>query len=106
MKLLLLAAAVIVLAGCATTADVLPTGKNTFMVSTTGAYGRDTQSAAIKIANAFCAGRGQVATIRETQNTGIRGYTITTGTVQFTCSSEEDQGQSVLRPDHGITTVN
>jgi hypothetical protein len=98
-----LIAALAALSGCASTADVLPTGKNTFMIAVSGwgvPPGGDTLTPGIRIANEFCARRNQVATIIASGRSGV-----TAGTVQFACSDESDQAPSVLRPDNGVSTV-
>ena len=96
------------LAGCmTTTGEVLPTGKNTYMVTASGVSGPFSQNemeAAVIKANHFCASKGQVATIAASNNQGVPGWTQIRATVQFTCTEANQQQPSVLRPDNGITT--
>jgi hypothetical protein len=93
----LIVLSVLALSGCAIVGPIQPTGKGTFLVSSR--VGGDPLSAALAAANGFCASRGQVATVLETQQ---RGSMVADGVnVQFACSDAEHQQPSVLRPDNG-----
>lgn len=107
MKSILLGLAVL-LTACTTTGQVLPTGKNTFMVTAIGANGPFSQNgleAAIIKANQFCTARSQVATIAETNATRQVPFVAPPSnvTVQFFCTDKDQQRPSVLRPDNGVT---
>ena len=95
------------LAACTSTGQVLPTGKDTYMVTASGGSGPFSQNemeAAIIKANQFCVSKRQVATIAETNNQGVPGWTQIRATVQFTCTDADQQRPAVLRPDNGIST--
>jgi len=90
--------ALFALAGCATS-HVIPTGKNTYL-ATVRLCGLCTASAkATQTAVAYCAARGQVATVTNIHTVFGSGA----ADVQFTCSSAEDQKPS--RPDNGVSTI-
>lgn len=80
----------LLLAGCTTTGQVLPTGKGTYMVTASGVSGpfsKNELDAAVIQANKFCASKGQTATIAGSENHGVPGWTQIRATVQFECTS-------------------
>jgi hypothetical protein len=81
----------LVCTGCVTTTgQVLPTGKDTYMVTASGVSGpfsKNELDAAVIKANKFCASKGQIATIAGTESHGTPGWTQIRATVQFTCTA-------------------
>ena len=76
-----LAFVLLALSGCAIVGTPQPTGRGTFLVSSR--VGGDPLGAAIAAANKFCAARGQVATVLETQQ---RGSMVADGVnIKFAC---------------------
>ena len=109
MKSILLGLALALLAGCTSTGQVLPTGKDTYIVTAVGANGPFSQNgleAAIIKANQFCQDRKQVATIAETSATRQVPFLAPPSNVvvQFLCTDADQQRPAVLRPDNGIST--
>lgn len=105
MKSILLLA--VLLAGCTSTGHVLPTGKDTYMVTAIGANGPFSENgleAAIKKANKFCVDRKQVATISETSASRQVPFIAPPSNVvvQFFCTDIDQQQPAVLRPDNGV----
>jgi hypothetical protein len=88
------------LAGCVQTSNVIPTGKQTYMVSVVGNIGYDPTPHAVEKANEYCSSHGLVATVTELQHTEFPRITTQ---VQFTCTDAEHQKPSVLRPDNGVS---
>jgi hypothetical protein len=98
-------------AGCTSVGQVLPTGKDTYMVTAVGANGPFSQNgleAAVVKVNRFCSDKGQAATIAETSATRQVPFLAPPSNVvvQFTCTDADHQRPSVLRPDNGISTNN
>jgi len=91
---LLLALGVLLVAGCATTTDVVPYGKDTYLLSTADIWGGYSQGSlkvkAAQRASAFCAEQGKVFTVRNTGGQGTQGWTSTSATLIFSCISEND----------------
>ena len=88
MKSMLFLAALALSACVTTTGQVIPTGKDTYMVTASGASGpfsKNELDAAVERANKFCASKGQTATIAGTDNHGVPGWTQIRSTVNFTC---------------------
>ena len=98
--------ALLALCGCTTVSQPVRTGKNTYLLDTKKCdgiffYGGSCATAGISAANDFCEKKGLVATVAET-NPDALGH----GTkFQFYCTDENHQGDSVLRPDRGVSTV-
>lgn len=109
MKSILLGLAITALAAaCTSTGQVLPTGKNTYVVTAIGANGPFSQNgleAAIIKANKFCLDRSQVATIAETSASRQVPFVAPPSnvTVQFFCTDKDQQRPAVLRPDNGVS---
>jgi hypothetical protein len=99
----------IALCGCTSVGEVVPTGRNSYLLTVEGCdgallYGASCATTAIKAANSYCQRQGLVATVahlNETQQWGTPQH----GQVQFLCTDVEHQQESVLRPDKGIVTV-
>lgn len=88
MKTTLVAAAAL-LGACTTMTDVVPTGKDTFMVGTSvrGGLTSDTEvkAGAITRANEYCSTKGQRAQVLDSKSSGARGWTPQNAEVHFTC---------------------
>jgi hypothetical protein len=96
--------ALLALVGCATSAPV-ETGKNTYTVTVTKCnFCGNPLGSGLAQADKFCAAKGLVTTIRET-NADMALIGNHYATVQFTCTDKAHQGESVLRPDNGVTTI-
>lgn len=94
MRKVMLVPAAAALFGCATTSDVVPYGKDSFLLSSGdvwGGYSQGTlQVKAAQRASSFCAERGKVFVVRNTGGQGIQGWTSTSSTLIFSCVSEND----------------
>ncbi len=84
----------VALAGCATTSEIVPYGKDTYMLSSDdiwgGHSGGSLQVKAAQSANAFCAKQGKQFIVRNTGTQGLQGWTPTSSTLIFSCISEKD----------------
>ena len=100
--------ALTLLGGCTSVGEVVATGKSSYMITVEGCDGQLLFSAscattAIKAANEYCQKTGLVATIAhvdESQQWGSPQH----GQVQFFCTDEAHQKDSILRPYNGIST--
>jgi len=91
MKSILLGlSALLALTACmTTTGNVVPTGKDTYVVIASGVSGpfsKNELQAALERANKFCASKGQTATVSGTDNQGVPGWSQIRSTVNFSCS--------------------
>ena len=88
-KILLVAAAAALLAACSTVTDVVPTGKDTYMVGSNARGGftsdAEVKALAIKRANEYCAAQGKRAQITSSTSSGVQMWTPQNSEVQFTC---------------------
>ena len=99
----------VAMCGCTTVSDAVPTGKSSYMLTVKGCdgallFGASCATTAIKAANDYCQKKGLFATVAhvdETQQWGTPQH----GQVQFLCTDEAHQQDSILRPDKGISTV-
>jgi len=77
------------LAGCSTVSEVVPTGKDTYMVGSQARGGftgdAEVKALAIKRANEFCAAQGKRAQVTNSSSSGTQGWTPQNSEVQFTC---------------------
>jgi hypothetical protein len=77
------------LAACSTVSEVVPMGKDTYMVgsSARGGFTSDAEvkSLAIKRANEYCSGQGKVAQVTSSSSTGVQMWTPQNSEVQFAC---------------------
>lgn len=96
------------LAGCVTASDVVPAGKDTYMVTGGGtggiSYGK-TAIAALKKANAYCASLHKLVMIRNTQTQSA--FNGENSSLVFSCLSADDPEYRTpnLRKDNGVTTI-
>ena len=82
------------ISGCATTSDIVPYGKDTYMLSAGdiwGGYSSGTlQVKAAQRANEYCQSIGKVFVVRNTGTAGVQGWTSTSSTLVFSCVDEKD----------------
>ncbi len=97
------------LLACTSVSEPVRTGKNSYLLTVKGCdgallFGASCSTEGIKAANKFCESKGLVATVAHydvSQNFGVPEH----GQVQFVCTDEEHQQDSVLRPDKGVETI-
>ena len=91
-KILLVAAAAALLAACSTVTDVVPTGKDTYMVGSNARGGftsdAEVKALAIKRANEYCAAQGKRAQVTNSSSSGTQGWTPQNSEVQFSCVAQ------------------
>jgi hypothetical protein len=94
MKNIFISFAVMIFTGCATTSDIVPYGKDTYMLSAGdiwGGYSSGTlQVKAAQRANEYCQSIGKVFVVRNTGTAGVQGWTSTSSTLVFSCVDEKD----------------
>ena len=75
--------------GCSTVSEVVPTGKDTYMVGSQARGGltgdAEVKALAIKRANEFCAAQGKRAQITGSISSGVQMWTPQNSEVQFAC---------------------
>lgn len=108
MKIAIFAAAAL-LAGCEISSPIVPSGKDTYMVSShVGACVHcSARIQSMKTANTFCAKQGKFAIVRNTSGaTNPFGYDNGNDMV-FSCVSADDPeyNRPTLRQDNGVTTI-
>jgi hypothetical protein len=90
-----------VISGCASTSEVVPYGKDSYIISTEDSAGclspAKLQVNAAKEANEYCAKQGKVMRVRNTSSHGTQGWTGTSSSLIFSCISESDP--EYTRPD-------
>jgi hypothetical protein len=77
-------------AGCVSTSEVVPVGKDTYMVGTQVQGGMESwteiKARSIKSANDYCDKRGQTMTLQgDVKTSGVRGWTPQNAEVTFKC---------------------
>lgn len=74
---------------CSTVSEVVPTGKDTYMVGSQARGGftgdADVKALAIKRANEFCSAKGKRAQVTNSSSSGTQGWTPQNSEVQFSC---------------------
>jgi len=84
---LLLACALI--AGCSTVSDVVPIGRDTYMVGSTARGGltgdAEVKALAVRRANEYCAEQGKRAQVLSSSSRGVQMWTPQNAEVQFKC---------------------
>lgn len=80
------------LAACSTVSEVVPTGKDSYMVGSQARGGltgdAEVKALAVKRANEFCAAKGQRAQVTNSSSSGTQGWTPQNSEVQFTCVAQ------------------
>lgn len=75
--------------GCSTVSEVVPTGKDTYMVGANARGGftgdAEVKALAIKRANDFCAAHGKRTQVTSSQSTGVQLWTPQNAEVNFAC---------------------
>ena len=90
-KFILAIATPLVVAGCVSTTEIVPAGRDTFMVSTTANNIVSGQApiASAKAANQYCASRNQYMIIRRIDNV-VPGLGSGMSTLVFSCVADTD----------------
>ena len=101
-RVLLACVASVAIGGCATVSDVVPTGKNSYMVSMEVRGGLTSDSSVraktMLRANQYCDGLGKHFVLDHVQSRGVRGWTPQDSEIYFLCLAEDD-------PDYQNTHV-
>lgn len=101
-------AAIALLSGCVTTSEIIPMGKDSYMVSGSGtgglSYGK-TMPAALKAANAYCTKEGKLMIARHTETQGR--FNGEAADLLFSCVTADDPEykRPNMRKDNGVTTI-
>ena len=89
-----LAALLSLVTGCATTSQVVPYGKDTYMVAAEDVLGVGSSSSmqvnAARKASEFCAGQGKTMRVRNATQEGTQMWTGTSSSLVFSCITESD----------------
>jgi hypothetical protein len=83
----------ITLCACGTTSEVVPTGKSTYLLTSTARGGLDPGAqviAATKKANEYCDGMHLHMVVRKLDTAGVPMWTPERATLAFACVSDED----------------
>lgn len=90
----LLLVAATVLGGCATTSQVVPYGKDSYIIASEDVWGANSSSSmqvnAARKAGEFCASQGKVMRVRNTTQEGTHMWTGTSSSLVFSCIAESD----------------
>ena len=84
---------VVLIAGCVSASEVVPAGKDSYMIvgRAQGAMNAGKgQIEAVKAANAYCAQSGKFMVIRRTDSAGNAGWGGEHDTLVFSCLNEND----------------
>jgi hypothetical protein len=97
------------LGGCEVSGQIIPAGKDSYMVSSHVAACVSCSAAVqgLKTANAYCSKLSKVVVVRNsTSSTNPFGYVVGNDLV-FSCVSEDDPEyqRPTLRKDNGVTTI-
>lgn len=100
---------VALLAGCASTSDVVPVGKDSYML-TVGSPTADAGALKIRsvsLANAYCARSGKVMIVRNIESVGTMIGATGSGSIIFSCvlADDPEYKRPNLRKDNGVTTI-
>jgi hypothetical protein len=84
------------ISACTTTTGVIPIGKDTFMIGTTGKSpggfsGTEAKALAFQEAHKFCAGKGRKIQVVNTQQADMRFGVNATAELQFMCLADGDR---------------
>jgi hypothetical protein len=110
MRIIWVIAAAATLGACASSSEVIPSGKDSYMVigsANGGMMAGHSMLEATKTANAYCAKLQKVMIIRHTETGGNAGFGGEHSNLIFSCVSEDDPEykRPNLRKDNGVTTV-
>jgi hypothetical protein len=102
-------AVVALLSGCAVTSEVVPMGKDSYMLSSSSPGGPGVQNGAVtavKAASQYCEAHGKHMIFRHTTSTRFGLAGITTDLV-FSCVDENDPEYTRpnVRKDNGVSTI-
>jgi hypothetical protein len=82
------------ISGCATTSDIAPFGKDSYILSAGDVWGVHSSGAlqvrAVQTANEFCQKQGKVFVVRNTSTSGVHGWSPTSSTLVFSCVHDTD----------------
>lgn len=88
------AAALLIVAGCASPSAIAPYGKDSYIVTVDDPWGGHSpgklQVRAAQEANHYCASQGKVIRVRNTSGQGSFGWTSTASTLIFSCIDTAD----------------
>lgn len=103
-------AVVALLTGCVTASEIVPAGKDSYMISASAMGGLNSGKGIIeatKTANAYCAKSGKFIVIRHSETGGNAGFGGEHSNLIFTCVNENDPeyGRPNLRKDNGVSTI-
>jgi hypothetical protein len=93
MKTLIVAAVSLILAGCVGTSEIVPAGRDSFMIVGHAQGGMNSgkgQLEAVKAANAYCAKSNKFMVIRRTDWAGNAAWGGEHDTLIFSCVDEND----------------
>lgn len=103
-------AVVALLTGCVTASEIVPAGKDSYMVSASAQGGMNSGKGIIeatKAANAYCSKMGKFIVIRHTDTGGNAGFGGEHSNLIFSCVNEDDPeyGRPRMRKDNGVSTI-
>lgn len=91
---LLLLSTPVVLSSCVSTSEIIPYGKDSYIINVDDVSGMASpgklQIKAAKAASDFCAQQGKVMRVRNTNEKGSWGWTSTSSSLIFSCIEEND----------------
>src|SRR5690349_398851 len=93
MRILVAIGLAALLAACVSTSEVVPAGKDSYMIVGRAQGGMNAgkgQIEAVKAANSYCAQTGKVMVIRRTDTAGNAGFGGEHDTLIFSCVAEND----------------
>lgn len=83
----------LILCGCATTTDVMPIGKESYLVGSNvhGGFMSDAEvtGLSVKRANDFCNSQGKQMELVNSSNSGTQGWTPQQSQIMFHCAPKE-----------------
>jgi len=93
-RLFIVLSTLTILSGCASTSDIVPYGKDSYLVNVDDVWGGHSpgklQVKAAQDASAYCAKQGKVMRVRNTSGSGVTGWTSTSSNLIFSCIAESD----------------
>ena len=93
------------LGGCVSTSEIVPVGKDSFMLTTTARGGGGGGVEGAKAANQYCESRNTHMIIRRMDSNGIPGLGPVNGTLVFSCvaANDPEYQRPNLRHDPNVT---